>query len=316
MANPEHLKIVKAWKETKDKWQLEHCADPFDLSSADLSGADLRGIFLQRVSLINANLEGTNFEGANLLGSDFSGASLENANLKKAILVKAIFDNAYMPKASLESARCREALFRHTNMMFASLKNADLSYANFDDTDLRGADLTDADVSLALFLGAGLINAKISGIKFSTIITEGWVIEGVICTHFFVRDNDPDTHLLVWKRIPEVGNFEPGEFEKQFESRQTIESVFERDMLLPAMPSEGDCWITITEAADLLAANRGVISRWASKGKIKDNGKKKRERRVLKSSVLLMKDKIESEDRLRDSAEILRDMANEIPDEH
>ncbi|MFX1562891.1 MAG: pentapeptide repeat-containing protein [Promethearchaeota archaeon] len=391
MANPEHLKIVKDWKETKDSWLLEHLADPLDLS-----GTDLRGIFLQRASLINANLEDTNFEGANLLRSDFSMASLKNANLKKAILVKAIFDNAYMHNASLESAECREALFRHTNMMFATLKGADLSYANFDDTDFRGADLTDSDVSLALFLGTKLHNSTLSGIKFSTLITEGWVIDGVICTHFFTdKEFDFDARHIVWKRIPKVGNLVPGEFEDRFKMRPTIEYLFEsgmpalgpailalavdqvnsqrpdtglrlieistrgglprgiieiaekiskadaltlvsscyqqkvaqmqkeiealnedkqaflkvisQKMLLPAMQIDGDSWITITEAADLLAVNPGVISRWADEGRIKDNGKNRRDRRVLKTSVLLIKQNKEDAELLKDAKDLRKD---------
>jgi len=84
----------------------------------------------------------------------------------------------------------------------------------------------------------------------------------------------------------------------------------------PKPLDSADRWITITKAAEMLGKNAGTVSRWVDEEKIKNNGKKKRERRVLKSSVLLMKDKIESEDQLRDSAEILRDMANEIPDEH
>ena len=54
----------------------------------------------------------------------------------------------------------------------------------------------------------------------------------------------------------------------------------------------------------------------ADKGEIQDNGKKGRERRVLKSSVLLKKAKREDEGRRKDTDDILRDIANQIPDRH
>lgn len=78
----------------------------------------------------------------------------------------------------------------------------------------------------------------------------------------------------------------------------------------------GDEWITVGVAAKLLGVNPGVVSRWATESKIKDNRETGRKRRVLKSSVLLMKNKREHEDLLSDATEDLQNRANKIPDRH
>lgn len=77
-----------------------------------------------------------------------------------------------------------------------------------------------------------------------------------------------------------------------------------------------DEMITITEAAKLLGVNAGMVSRWTTDGIIKNNGEAKRKRRLSKISVLLLKDKREREDRLKDAADVLQDMEHKIPDRH
>jgi hypothetical protein len=92
--------------------------------------------------------------------------------------------------------------------------------------------------------------------------------------------------------------------QKPAETGQDIKTVEEDEM------------ITITEAAKLLGVDKGVASRWATDGVIKDNGETKRKRRVSKVSVLLLKDKRESEDRLKNAADVLQDMERKIPNRH
>ena len=77
-----------------------------------------------------------------------------------------------------------------------------------------------------------------------------------------------------------------------------------------------DAWIKVTEAASLAGVNPGTITRWANNGDIQDNGKRGKERKVLKSSVLLKKAKREDDDRRKDTDEVLKDIANNIPDKH
>lgn len=79
--------------------------------------------------------------------------------------------------------------------------------------------------------------------------------------------------------------------------------------------SPGDKWMTGSEAAQLIGRHRGVISRWASQGKIVDNGLRGRERRVLRSSVLLLNQDIDDEHLQRDARDLRAD-AGAIPDSH
>jgi hypothetical protein len=77
-----------------------------------------------------------------------------------------------------------------------------------------------------------------------------------------------------------------------------------------------DEWLKLVEAAKLLHVDKGTVSRWADEGKIQDNGQKRKARRVSKISVLLLKDKREREDSLKDAAEVLQDEASKIPDRY
>jgi excisionase family DNA binding protein len=84
----------------------------------------------------------------------------------------------------------------------------------------------------------------------------------------------------------------------------------------PVKEPQEDELITLTGVAKLLGVDKGTVSRWADEGKIQDNKQKGRRRRVSRISVLLLKDKREREDLLRDAAEDLQDRASKIPDRH
>lgn len=106
------------------------------------------------------------------------------------------------------------------------------------------------------------------------------------------------------------------EIESLREDQQSFLQLTSQRILLPAMESVEDEWIRITDAAKIFGVTKGTISRWANKGKIRDNGKKEKERRVSKLSVLSLKHKREREDVLKDAAEDLQDRASKIPDRH
>ncbi len=72
-----------------------------------------------------------------------------------------------------------------------------------------------------------------------------------------------------------------------------------------SVPDEG--WITVTAAAGLLKKSLGTISTWANIGKVRDNGKKKYQRRILKTDILLIKQEIEDNDVKKDADEERRD---------
>ena len=89
-----------------------------------------------------------------------------------------------------------------------------------------------------------------------------------------------------------------------------------KQIIIPAKKPTKEDWITVTETAKILSVDKGTISRWADVGIIKDNGKKGRGRKINKVSVLLLKDKRETEDLVKDAADVLRDRASKIPDRH
>lgn len=68
-----------------------------------------------------------------------------------------------------------------------------------------------------------------------------------------------------------------------------------------------DEWITVAEAAKLLEVTRGTVSKWASQGKFTDNGQSGRDRRLLKSSVLIVKQQIADGDRKKDDEDLWND---------
>jgi len=194
---------------------------------------------------------------------------------------------------------------------------------------------------------SNLSNAKLTGVIFDQTQFENWNISNVICFYFYffdrekARKGDKEQHCKqgekirsmgatknskriaivteikpeYFRRVPEKGHLKVGEFEDRFKSRPTIEFIFEHG-IPAAMGSVEDEWIRITDAAKILGVAKGTISRWANKGKIRDNGKKERERRVSKLSVLSLKHKREREDVLKDAAEDLQDRASKIPDRH
>ena len=68
------------------------------------------------------------------------------------------------------------------------------------------------------------------------------------------------------------------------------------------VPSDGDGqWITVTAAANLLKKSPGTISTWATIGKVRDNGKKYHQRRILKTDILLIKQDTEETDAKKDA---------------
>ena len=66
-------------------------------------------------------------------------------------------------------------------------------------------------------------------------------------------------------------------------------------------------WITMSEAADLVAKHPATIGRWVQNGTVRDNGKKGRDRRVAKADILLIKQTAEENDLQKDAQDLRRD---------
>jgi len=106
MANPEHVKVVRAGEAAIKQWRKEHEDQQLDLRKASLSGAAL-----WRANLANADLRGANLEGAILRLANLMQADLRGANLRGAEL-----QGAEMWRADLRGANLRGAILEGTNL--------------------------------------------------------------------------------------------------------------------------------------------------------------------------------------------------------
>jgi hypothetical protein len=70
---------------------------------------------------------------------------------------------------------------------------------------------------------------------------------------------------------------------------------------------DNDEWMTFSEAAEVVGVTKGTISKWASEGKFRDNGRTDQKRRLLKISVLEVKLQKENEDLKKDALDLRRD---------
>lgn len=334
MVNPEHVKIVKAGRVAiseylKDNPEITNTDEVIlDLSGADLHETDLHGAWLRQADLTEANLEG-----AKLIETDLLCAILKRANLKDAFLSGTSFSCAKMDYANFEDAKFGATNFSNAELRYACFRKTQLDDVNFTDADLSNANLSGAHLTRTIFLETKLHNTILNGIYFDNTVTQKWDITNVECNSYWTFDReqlqlDDESgrlqkeeavnpgykfwipHYVIntapyYNRIPTEGFLAPGKFEQRFGFG-----------LSGRILGLNDEWITITMAASLAVVNPGTISRWAEKGEIKCNGKKGRERRVLKSSVLLKKAKREDEDRRKDTDDVLEDMTNNIPDMH
>ena len=105
------------------------------------------------------------------------------------------------------------------------------------------------------------------------------------------------------------------EIEGLKDDKQILLQITSQKMLIPAMQIEEDSWIIVTEAADIASVKPGTISHWVEDGKVKSNGKKGVERRILKSSLLLHMEKRKDTERQKGYREY-RQTLDDIPEEH
>jgi len=128
----------------------------------------------------------------------------------------------------LEGADFIEANFRRADLSRAYLRQANLMEANlmeanFENANLEGANLRDVTIISTIFNDANLTKADLTGCIFSRPVTFGWNIDGVNCDYIYLDKYRKN-------RRPKNRNFEPGEFQRLFESIPTVEYVFEKGM--------------------------------------------------------------------------------------
>jgi uncharacterized protein YjbI with pentapeptide repeats len=138
MANPEHLKLLRAGADAWNAWRRRSRRGPRravpDLSGAALAGRDLRGYDLSRanlwqVRLSRADLRGADLSYAQMSNADFSGADLSRCQIRFAVL----------SRARLAGAKLRGAELRGANLRHASLALADVTRARLAGAELFGA---------------------------------------------------------------------------------------------------------------------------------------------------------------------------------
>ena len=129
MANPEHVRIVKAGADEIADWRKRSPGERLDLKGADLMRADLWLADLQGANFAGVEMEQSDLRNAILAGADFSGATLAASDLTFAQL-----DGANLQKADL----------RFANLTLATVSEADFEGAVFSFTVFGDMDLTEA----------------------------------------------------------------------------------------------------------------------------------------------------------------------------
>jgi uncharacterized protein YjbI with pentapeptide repeats len=206
MANEEHLALLKQGVEAWNYWRSNNQQILADLSRADLRGLELIGIDLKGTNLTMASLNEANLSSADLSRANLSGANLRMANFSTVNLSSADLRGAYLSLANLSKAILSMANLSEANLKMANLSEANLSMANFNGTNLTGANLEktialDTNFHKAIFTGSCLEDWQIN------VDTN---LDGAICDYVYFRHNQQE-------RLPQQGNFAPGEFTQLFQ---------------------------------------------------------------------------------------------------
>lgn len=145
------------------------------LENIDFRGHDISGFMLRDVSLAGSNLEGQQ-----LARVDLSHSNLQGVNLQGADLVNTLFTGANLTNADMRGATLSGAIFKSANLSGVDLNGMDLNKADFTAANLSHCDLRNANLSKTKLTGA-----NITGAKLWKIITAGWAIANIECTHAY-----------------------------------------------------------------------------------------------------------------------------------
>jgi uncharacterized protein YjbI with pentapeptide repeats len=145
----------------------ESLAADEDFSTLDLTGADLRGMDLVGADLVGAFLESACLDGADLRRADLRGAVLAHASLRGAKLDEAKLAGANLGRSSLAGASAVQADLAGAELMGADLTGAVLRGADLRGASLLQAKLTDVDASEIVTEQLALIEAEVTGLRLS-----------------------------------------------------------------------------------------------------------------------------------------------------
>lgn len=223
MADPEHVKRIRAGVERWNEWWLDH-----PKAVPDLSGAELMGMNLNKAYLRGADLSKADLSNACLIGANLRGAKLRFANLSRVRIRDANVGGADLRGVNLTMANLRSLNLSRVNLSEANLSKAQLKEACLIGTNLRRADFGGADLRYAALVRSDLTKADLTGARLFGTSRDDWIVAGVKCRYVYL--DCAGRH-----RLPKDRDLEPGEFERLYKTLPTVEYVFE-DGISPIDP--------------------------------------------------------------------------------
>ena len=155
--------------------------------SGSLLGADLTSLSFARIHLLARDFRAATLVNASLAeygvlpsGLSFVGADLTGANLSSNTFEFVMFSNANMTGTNLSASVIADSWFTRANMT-----STDLSSVESEHNDYRAALISSTN-----FTNATLSWDDFSGATFSAPVTEGLVIEAVVCDGTVGADSD------------------------------------------------------------------------------------------------------------------------------
>jgi uncharacterized protein YjbI with pentapeptide repeats len=179
MANPEHVRVVRAGVAELNAWRESHPDAMLDLSGADLRRVDLAAEALPGPEIITEQRsDGTIVGRLNHRPANLESAVLKGADLRGADLTDAMLSNADLSDASMRGVCLACAVAQQARFVGADLSWSDLGWSFFAGSDLSGAqigrtDLTGADFSNAVFRNAELGEAHINEVRLRGASSDG-----------------------------------------------------------------------------------------------------------------------------------------------
>lgn len=197
-----------------------------------IGGISFKDLEIKNLSFEGLDLGHIDFRGSKIYRTSFRGAK----NLEFSCVKGTILDNPKVRKllAMPKMIEISEKNFRDVNLTGANLSGLDLEGVDFSGANLTDVDVSSANLTGANFTKAQLFNADFSGACLDEICICDWSINKETCFND-VRCNwvylEQGKHGSREKK-PDIGEFQPGEFEKWI--RQLQDTV---DLLLREQPN-------------------------------------------------------------------------------
>jgi len=218
----------KALKEDPTFAWLKHTA----IAISAIGGTSFNKLRIQNVNFESIDLGHVDFRGSKIYHTSFRGArNLEFSCVKGTILED--------PKVRKLLVMPKTIEISEKNFSNANLTGANLSALNLEGVDFTGANLVGVDFSNANLTGANFANAQLFDAIFSgACLDEICICDWSINTETCFKDTRCNWVYLKQGRYgsrekkPDIGEFQPGEFEKWI--RQLQDTI---DLILREQPN-------------------------------------------------------------------------------